>query len=247
MVLVVEKLFVFGDDEQLRAAFTVADFFDRSVEDDLFDDGRSIQHAEFLARFGVADLSAHTSGSLADCLSFQLRIAIAPATVHRSDLTDERFHAGITSRHVNNMSAREGGTPDSDPIGIASLVASRPVNRIQNVGRLVDRVGSPSDIFNLGKQFVLLHFWHTNGDQTRVALAPSAIVDLHDEESRSGEDNGIRSKCLTRPAPAVAHDDGRHLAVGIRRRKHFRRDPSPFADDVGAAEGLPGLRNNNWY
>ena len=117
---------------------------------------------------------------------------------------------------------------------------------IKPIRRLGERVDDLSQLRHLRTESVagpLCRLW-CGEDDTRVALAPAAVVEGNDEIASLGEGHGILAQQRRRAAPAMGHDDGWELLLGSRR-EDFRRHSRAFTPNRRLAEADP-VWNRIW-
>ena len=101
-----------------------------------------------------------------------LRIRDGPARVHRADLADERLHSRVAGRDIDDVAARVRRAPQADALGVALFLAHNPVDRVQDVGRLVDRIDHLANLLDLGNQLAVLLFGLPPARISRESLLP---------------------------------------------------------------------------
>ena len=143
------------------------------VDRELLDDGLSGERAEL--RAAVWD-SRSCRGCVRSpgrrCRLPHLRVRDGPARVHRADLADERLHPRVAGRDVDDVAARVRRPPEADALGVALLLADDPVDRVQDVGRLVDRVDDLANLLDLGDQLAVLLLGGLPARISRESLLP---------------------------------------------------------------------------
>src|SRR5262245_54483771 len=105
VVPVVVELFVAGDDEQHRAILDATDVLDRRVLHQLLPNGLADHPPELRSWSRVTDLASRAGGPLGESVLSSFRSLHRPSGIHRADLTDKNFDAGISRRHVNDVAA----------------------------------------------------------------------------------------------------------------------------------------------
>ena len=121
-----------------------------------------------------------------------------PAAVQGRNLTDDGADARVVLGCIHDVAAGIAAAPQSDPRRVALLFAVHPVDRVEQIGRLVERIDDFANLVDLGTErfagFAFVSRLHQH--QAAVALPPAAIVEGHDEVAGTSEGQSVRPQLL---------------------------------------------------
>src|SRR4029453_11387831 len=104
---------------------------------------------------------------------FAARALHDEATVHAGHLADGGLHTPVAGRSIDNVAAGVAGSPEADALLVALLLAVDPVNRVQQVGGLIERI---DDFAN---------FLHFRGERLARLAAPQRLSRTQGASPRS--------------------------------------------------------------
>src|SRR5262245_17635450 len=140
VVLVVEQLFFFGEDEQHGTVGRLVHVLHRGVVHHPLADWRAFEVAHRDdSRLRITDLAVSALGRLV-LRCFQARAECHPARIQCRNLADQGLDPRIARRHVNDVAPGIAASPQADPLGITLLFPGGPVEDVLQVRGLIQRI-----------------------------------------------------------------------------------------------------------